>query len=102
MLFIWEEERTGGFWMFNTYVPLDILYFGSASGEVSIRQMEPCPRNRDEELSAWRSRCAFAATDYGGDGSYTTALELPLGWLESEGINVSNPAQIVVSFTPRQ
>lgn len=101
MLFIWDEERNGGFWMFNTYVPLDIIYFGAQDGTVSLIQMAPCPRNDGESDSAWVSRCGQEAEQYRPGISYTTTLELQQGWLESLGFDTDNPSTIDVSFTPR-
>ncbi len=101
MLFVYDEEREGGFWMFNTYAPLDIIYFGAASGAVSLRQMQPCPRIDAEVDEDWRNRCSVAASGYRSDTAYTTTLELPLGWLESQGFDTADPSGIVVSFSAR-
>lgn len=101
MLFVWDQERTGGFWMYNTYVPLDIIYFGAQDGSVAFRQMAPCPRDEGESDSAWNSRCGEESVPYRPGISYTTTLELPQGWLESLGFDTANPRSIVVSFTAR-
>ena len=43
MLFVFEEdERTGGFWMKNTLIPLSIAFIDKDSRIVSILDMEPC------------------------------------------------------------
>lgn len=101
MLFIWEEERNGGFWMFNTYAPLDIIYFGASDGGVALRQMTPCPRRDGEATAAWNSRCGQESTPYRPGILYTTTLELPQGWLVSQGFDSADPSDIVVSLTTR-
>ena len=41
MIFVFPREEQRGFWMKNTYIPLDILYVNAAGRVVSIRQMQP-------------------------------------------------------------
>jgi uncharacterized membrane protein (UPF0127 family) len=101
MLFFWDAESSGGFWMFNTYVPLDIIYFGNEAGEVSIRELTPCPRRGLEEDNTWRNRCSAEAAAYEPGVTYTTILELPQGWLEENGFDTANPGEIGVSLSPR-
>ena len=98
MLFVFETDRSGGFWMFNTYAPLDIIYFGGQDGGVSIKQMAPCPRNVEEEDAVWRSRCSGESSDYRPNVFYRNALELPQGWLEDAGFDLSQPSDITVSI----
>ncbi|MBT4515871.1 MAG: DUF192 domain-containing protein [Chloroflexi bacterium] len=88
MLFDLGGRTTGPFWMFNTYVPLDIIYFkvdGSVSGTAA---MLPCTREGGEPESQWHSRCLDESKDYAPEQSYTHALELPAGWLSSQGYNL--------------
>lgn len=43
MLFIFEDEAPRAFWMKNTYIPLDILYFDGSRRLVSAqRDVPPC------------------------------------------------------------
>lgn len=44
MLFIYETERVRSFYMKNTYIPLDIIYYGADSTLVSI-QKNATPRD---------------------------------------------------------
>ncbi len=98
MLFPFETERTGGFWMFNTYVPLDIIFFAGDNGELAVVQMNPCPRDPEEETNAWSSRCGIESADYRPAISYRAALELPQGWLSSVGFDLSDTSGISVSI----
>ena len=100
MIFTWPNDYNGGFWMFNTYVPLDIIYFGG-SGQPVLRQMAPCPREAGEDDGSWRSRCITESSKYGTSVPYRNALELPQGWLAEQGINTDAPKDFIVSFVFR-
>ena len=99
MVFLFDGPRSGGFWMFNTYSPLDII-FANETQAVAIISMEPCPRDGGENDTAWRNRCSAAAVGYHPEEQYTSALELPQGWLESQGFDTTAPATITVEYSP--
>ena len=97
MLFLWPDEeppegRQRRFWMWNTYVPLDIIYIRADGSTDRFFTMTPCPRNDDEDDGDWRRRCTMESR--GGDrtmlcegyqscgSDIVAALELPAGWLE--------------------
>ncbi len=42
MLFIFPDEKQHAFWMLNTKIPLDTIFFDSDKKVVEIIQMEPC------------------------------------------------------------
>ena len=42
MIFLFPEDRRGGFWMKNTLIPLSIAYAGADGEILSILDMEPC------------------------------------------------------------
>ena len=90
MLFVYEDPRSLGFWMFNTYVPLDIVYLDDEKGFVRGLRMEPCPRPEGAELDAWRTGCSAVAGSYNSGGLAKYALELPAGWLASVGLELEN------------
>ena len=72
MLFVFGEERTGGFWMKDTLVPLDIA-FADADGTIrAVLTMTPCE--------------ADPCPTYDPEVPYTMALEVPAGWFERNGI----------------
>ncbi|MFP4235359.1 MAG: DUF192 domain-containing protein, partial [Nitriliruptoraceae bacterium] len=75
MLFLFEEERTSGFWMWNTRIPLDIA-FAAPDGTVhTVATMVPCEASDPAE-------CPITAPEE----PYTTALEVPAGWFDRVGI----------------
>jgi uncharacterized membrane protein (UPF0127 family) len=87
MLFLFDQASSGGFWMFNTYVALDILYIGASGLVVDGVVMRPCPRaGPTETLEAWRSRCGEESAAYVPDAQWVATLELPAGWLEANGL----------------
>jgi uncharacterized protein len=72
MLFLFDEPRSGGFWMMNTLVPLDIAYL--LDGEVvSVMQMDPCG---DQE----------ECPTYDPGVEYDAALEVNQGALAEAGV----------------
>jgi uncharacterized protein len=42
MIFLFEEETSGGFWMKNTLIPLSIAFAGGDGTILRILDMEPC------------------------------------------------------------
>ena len=99
MLFLFDQPHNGGFWMFNTYVPLDIFYIDSSGNVIWNDTMQPCPRQSSESDDAWRSRCAsMTSRPDPGLGGYTAALELPAGWLERIGFGPDLPGEMIVRW----
>ena len=73
MLFVYPDERTLGFWMRNTLIPLDIAYADREGRIVDIQQMEP---QTDETHNS------AAPAMY--------ALEMNQGWFEKNGVRVGD------------
>jgi hypothetical protein len=74
MLFVWDEDVDGGFWMRNTPTPLSIAWFEADGDFVSATDMAPC---------------AADATDcrvYPPEGPYRFALEVFQGDLDAFGV----------------
>jgi uncharacterized membrane protein (UPF0127 family) len=90
MLFEFNGLVAGPFWMFNTYVPLDIIYFNRSGGVAGTAEMFPCPNEGGESEGAWRDRCLEEAVDYDPGSPYANAVELPGGWLKSEGFAIDS------------
>ena len=75
MLFVFDEEREGGFWMKDTLLPLSIA-FADAEGELlEILEMEPCE--------------ADPCPTYDPGVAYRYALEVEQGALERRGVDTS-------------
>jgi uncharacterized membrane protein (UPF0127 family) len=45
MVFVYEQPSTGGFWMKNTLIPLDIAFYDVRGRIVRILRMEPCKKD---------------------------------------------------------
>ena len=74
MVFRFDEDGTGGFWMKDTRIPLTVAYFDARGGFVSSADMQPCPEGTE--------RCP----SYPPTGPYRTAVEVPLGGLDDLGL----------------
>jgi len=65
MLFVFPVDSDGGFWMKNTLIPLDIVFFTVDGGFVDALTMAPCTED--------------PCPTYRPGGSYRYALEAPAG-----------------------
>jgi uncharacterized membrane protein (UPF0127 family) len=73
MIFRFEADTSGSFWMKDTPLPLSIAWFDAAGRFVSATDMEPCV-----DLPA--------CPTYGAAGPYRYALEVPKGALPALGV----------------
>jgi len=75
MLFIFDAPRTGGFWMWNTLVPLDIGFVGEDGTLHTILAMDPCEADQPRDCPT-----------YAPERPYLTAVEVPQGWFAANGV----------------
>jgi uncharacterized membrane protein (UPF0127 family) len=73
MVFVWDEDSSGGFWMRNTPTALSIAFFTADGDYVSSTDMEPCDDTAD---------CPV----YPSPGTYRFAVEVPQGDLDRLGV----------------
>ncbi|MDP3983928.1 MAG: DUF192 domain-containing protein [Acidimicrobiia bacterium] len=78
MLFVFPAEATGGFWMKDTILPLDIAFFAADGTLVEVLTMEPCQADP----------CRL----YVPSSPYLWALEAPAGTL----VGLSSESSLVV------
>lgn len=77
----YTEDRTGGFYMKNTLVPLDIAYVDADGIIVDVLAMDPCE--------------ADPCPTYDPSGPYRTTLEVPQGWFARVGVGEGDTARLV-------
>jgi uncharacterized membrane protein (UPF0127 family) len=70
MIFVFDRDTTGGFWMKDTLVPLDIAFFTAGGAFVDGFSMEPC--------------ITTDCPTYRPNGAYRYALEVPRGEMPEE------------------
>lgn len=81
MIFRFDSETTGAFWMKDTPMPLSIAWFDGQGRLVSTADMEPC---------LGRSDCPL----YQAGGPYRDALEVPQGALGHLGVGPNATIEI--------
>lgn len=69
----YDEDRTTGFWMKDTLVPLTIAYVAADGTIVDLVDMSPCR--------------STACPRYPPARPYRSALEMPQGWFAASGID---------------
>ena len=106
MLFTYDTDRSNGYWMYNTYAPIDILYLDQSGHVVDTVTMSPCPRGPGEgsgsDFDRWQTRCAKEAGDYVPAGSWRNTLELPAGWLAAQGLGGLSGRDITIAWNTPQ
>jgi uncharacterized protein len=75
MVFAYTEEQPGGFWMYNTFIPLSIAYADSAGVIFQITRMQPCG-----------SQFASVCPVYPARQPFQYALEVNQGYFAANGI----------------
>lgn len=75
MLFVFLKPQLLAFWMKDTLIPLDILFFEENGSLVSWAHMDPCPPSSSGNCPSTLSR---------GPAKY--ALEVPAGFVARYGI----------------
>jgi uncharacterized membrane protein (UPF0127 family) len=75
MLFLFAAERTSGFWMWNTRIPLDIGFVAADGTMHTIATMVPCEASEPAD-------CPITAPEL----PYVAALEVPAGWFARAGV----------------
>lgn len=78
MLFIFEAPSQLQFWMKDTLISLDILYFNARGEVVDFGRMDPCILDENQE------ECPVYTSEF--DAMY--ALEVPAGFIETYNINL--------------
>jgi uncharacterized membrane protein (UPF0127 family) len=90
MLFTWPEPSTGSFWMRDTPMPLSIAFFAEDGTFVSAADMTPCLAPVPD------AECAR----YPAAGSYTAAVEVPLGTLDEFAIGPGSRLEVLAAACP--
>jgi uncharacterized membrane protein (UPF0127 family) len=77
MLFAYDDEETRRFWMKNTLIPLDMVFFDSSSKIIDIKEnVPPC---KQEECPTYPSR---EPAQY--------VLEVNAGFVQEKGIKLGD------------
>lgn len=84
MLFRFEDEHDGGFYMRNTPQPLEIAYLGADGRVVGIREMDPC-----EDVDG--------CPTYSPGAPYVRTIEVPIaaGGVRALGIDEAADVEVV-------
>ena len=81
MLFVYPAAQVGGFWMFNTLIPLSVAYADADGVIVQITDMSPC-------LSQEARGCP--QDDYRAVAPFQYGLEVNQGYFAARGIGVGD------------
>jgi uncharacterized membrane protein (UPF0127 family) len=86
MLFVFQFDSPGGFWMRNTRIPLSIAYIAADGTIVDILDMQP--------LSVYPTPPNVQPPIYTPRSAYRYAVEANLGWYAGKGIQISDKVDV--------
>jgi uncharacterized membrane protein (UPF0127 family) len=90
MIFRFSSDRSGGFWMANTMIPLSIAFYDVTNTIVDILDMAPC---YDYETTA-------ECPTYTPGSPYRGALEVNQGMFDTWGVGVGDQILVEESLGP--
>lgn len=82
MVFVFDGEEAGSFWMKDTLIPLSIGFWGADGRLVDILEMEPCT--------------ADPCPRYAPRAPYTHALEMNAHWYQDRGIEIGDRVELII------
>ena len=86
MLFVFDFERTTGFWMRNTIIPLDIAFIGADGTIVTIHTMVPLDERSYRPTEPYRYALEVNANVFSRFGIHTgDNIQLPESVLKQSG-----------------
>jgi uncharacterized membrane protein (UPF0127 family) len=83
MVFVFDGEQDGSFWMKDTLIPLSIAFWGDDGRVVDILELEPCT--------------ADPCPMYSARATYTHALEMNAHWFEDRGIEIGDRVELTIA-----
>jgi uncharacterized protein len=86
MLFLFPDDRQGGFWMKDTLIPLSIAFIAADGDILAILDMEPCE--------------ADPCPSYNPGVTYRSALEVNQGAFEDAGVDTDWRVELPVDLPP--
>jgi hypothetical protein len=85
MLFIFNDDDYRTFWMMNTTIPLDAIFFSSNGSVVDVIQMAPC-------------KSLISCPTYPSTGKAKYVLEVNQGFAMKNGITAGNSSLVVQNW----
>ena len=82
MVFVFDGEQDGSFWMKDTLIPLSIAFWGADWRLLDILEMEPCT--------------ADPCPTYSSRAPYTHALEMNAHWFDDRGIEIGDRVELTI------
>ena len=82
MVFVFDGQQDGSFWMKDTLIPLSIAFWGNDGRLLDILEMEPCT--------------ADPCPTYSSRAPYTHALEMNAHWFDDRGIEIGDRVELTI------
>jgi len=76
MLFEYKTGQLKGFWMYKTYIPLNVIYFDKNKNSIQMVNMNKCTRKLFESQNNHQNRCLEESYSYNPTVPYFYVLEL--------------------------